>query len=90
MLLVEQGVPGLLFFVGLLFAFFIQGERLYHSLSAYPFQQRLLMGAMLSMVVIVAFLLINDLIETDKVGSFFFINLAILVRLDRWWRVRRG
>ena len=90
MLVVEQGVPGLLFFIILLFAFLVQGERLYHCLAPYPFQQRMLMGAMLSMIVITAFLLINDLVETDKIGSFFFINLAILVRMDSWWRQRRN
>jgi hypothetical protein len=37
---------------------------------------------LLSTVVIDAFLIINDLIETDKVGSFFFLAMAILVNQD--------
>jgi hypothetical protein len=42
--------------------------------------------SLLSLVVTFAFLLINDLIETDKVGSFFFINLAILVNQEIAWQ----
>jgi O-antigen ligase len=34
------------------------------------------------MVTIIAFQLINDLIETDKVGPFFFIYLAVLVNAE--------
>jgi hypothetical protein len=30
-----------------------------------------------------AFLLINDMVETDKMGSFFFICMAVLVNQDR-------
>ena len=33
-------------------------------------------------VVVYSFLIINDMIETDKVGSYFFLCLAMLVRLD--------
>jgi len=34
------------------------------------------------LITILSFLLINDMMESDKVGSFFFIGLALLVRLD--------
>jgi len=34
-------------------------------------------------VVMDAFLLINDMVETDKMGSFFFICMAVLVNQDR-------
>lgn len=90
MTLVEQGLLGLVFFMAILFAFFIRGEQLYHALAAYPERQRILLAAMLSMIIITAFLLINDLVETDKIGSFFFINLALLVRQDLFiQRVRK-
>ena len=40
------------------------------------------MAIFMCMIVISLLLLINDMIETDKVGSFFFICLAILVNID--------
>lgn len=41
------------------------------------------MTVLLCLVIIDAFLIINDLIETDKAGSFFFICLAVLINMDR-------
>lgn len=82
MTLVEQGIIGLIIFVILLYYFLIRGEKLYHRLKAYPMRQQMIMMCMLSVIIISAFLLINDLIETDKVGSFFFICYAILIRQD--------
>ncbi len=81
MTLVEQGWPGLLLLVALLFYTLIKGETIYHQTSD-PARRRLVLMALLCLVVIDSFLLINDMIETDKVGSFFFIFMAILVNLD--------
>ncbi|MEM1215959.1 MAG: O-antigen ligase family protein, partial [Bacteroidota bacterium] len=86
MLIVEQGLPGLLLFLVLLFYFLIRGEQTYHALAAYPDRQRMVLIALLSTIVIATFLIINDLIETDKVGPFFFINLAILVNQEIFLR----
>ena len=38
---------------------------------------------MLSMVAIVVSLVFSDMIEVDKTGSFFFINLALIILLSR-------
>ncbi len=81
LMLCEQGLFGLLFFLGLAIYSLILGERIYHRTSD-PFYQHAAMAVVLSLVVINSFLLINDMMETDKVGSFFFIGLALLVRLD--------
>jgi len=40
------------------------------------------MALLLSLIIVDALLLINDMIETDKVGSFFFMNMAMLVNID--------
>jgi O-antigen ligase len=82
MTLVEQGIPGLLLFLMLLVVIFLHGERLYHRLADQPYRQQMVMTLLLSLTVIAAFLIINDQLENDKVGSFFFINLAILVNQD--------
>jgi hypothetical protein len=40
------------------------------------------MAALLSFIVILSILILNDMVETDKIGSFFFFVLALLVGLD--------
>ena len=83
MLLVEQGLLGMLIFVALNFVILIYGERLYHQLTDEK-MRAILMAALLSTVVIFAFLLMNDMIETDKVGSFFFFNMAVIIAIGQW------
>jgi len=79
MTLVEQGIPGLLFFLALVFTSLLYGEHLYHQLPKGPRRTVLLMS-LLSLVVIDWLQLINDLIETDKIGPFFFLALAVIVK----------
>lgn len=81
MILVEQGWPGLLFFLMLIAFVLLRGEFLYHQLTE-PRQKQIVMMLLLSTIIILSLCIINDLIETDKIGSFFFINLAILVNMD--------
>ncbi len=78
---VEQGIPGLLIFVGMAFAVLIFGQRVYHR-TRDPFRKRWVMAIILGTIVIDSLLLINDMVETDKVGSFFFLFMAMLVRMD--------
>ena len=40
------------------------------------------MTTLLSFVILLILITINDLIETDKFGSFFFMSLAIFTNLD--------
>lgn len=81
LILVEQGWPGLILFLALSVYIFIRGEHIYHACQV-PERKRLIMAVLLALVVIYAFLIINDMIETDKVGSFFFLCIAALVRMD--------
>lgn len=81
MTMVEQGIPGLILFLVLAFYFLIRGERIYHE-TADPLRRRIVLMALLSMVVIDTLLIINDMIETDKVGPFFFLCIALLVNWD--------
>jgi UDP-N-acetylmuramyl pentapeptide phosphotransferase/UDP-N-acetylglucosamine-1-phosphate transferase len=81
MLAVEQGIPGMLIFVALVFYSLLAAERMYHQLPNKE-SQYIVMSAILSLIVILSLLLINDLVETDKIGSFFFIILAILVNQE--------
>lgn len=78
---VEQGIIGLVIFVILCIYTLLLGERLYHQ-STSTSQRTMVLMAILSIVIIDSILLINDMIETDKVGSFFFLSMAILVNID--------
>jgi O-antigen ligase len=82
MLLVEQGIPGLVIFLLLLVAFFLMGEKLYlrHHNKPVGF---LIMAVILSNVALVVNLVFSDMIEVDKTGSLFFINLTLLVLAGR-------
>jgi O-antigen ligase len=82
MTLVEQGIIGLLLFLTFGFYLLIAGERIYHQTKD-PERKWLVMSVLLSLVAIDAFLIINDLLETDKVGPFYFMGAALLAVLDR-------
>jgi len=82
MLLVEQGVLGVLIFVVLIFVVLLQAEQLYYRLPSLE-HRNILLAALLALVVIFAFLLMNDMVETDKVGSFFFLLLALVASVER-------
>ena len=77
----EQGFIGLIIFLLLIYSTIVYGEQVYHE-SEIQIRRDLVMAAILSTIVIDAFLLINDMIETDKIGSFFFFNIAIIVIID--------
>lgn len=78
---VEQGLVGLFIFLILIYFIVIYGEIVYHRCKDQQ-SKDLVMAAILSSIVIDAFLLMNDMIETDKIGSFFFFNIAIIVLID--------
>lgn len=80
--LIEQGVPGFLLFL------LVVGSALYYAEKIYNRTQdkfykvtAMTCGVMITMILVVNFL--SDLIETDKIGSLFFLCLAALVAIDR-------
>ena len=79
--LIEQGIPGLLFFLLLVGGILHYSEKLYKRISD-RFYKTVVMacGVLLMMIITVNFL--SDLIETDKIGSLFFLCLSILVVTD--------
>lgn len=81
MVLVEQGFLGALIFIVLCAWILLLGERVYHSYSDAE-TRNVIMMTLLSLISILVILIVNDMIETDKVGSFFFVYLAILVNFD--------
>ena len=82
--LAEQGVPGFVLFVTLMGTALLTAERLYHRARHRPEVRRVVLAAALSLVVIIFHLTLNELVEVDKIGSVFFVCLALLVRADSW------
>lgn len=82
LLFVEQGLPGLLIFILLVAGMFRYAQRIYTRTDD-PFWKAVasVVASILVMICTVNFL--SDLIETDKVGSVFYLCLAALVVADR-------
>ncbi|MDO7875640.1 O-antigen ligase family protein [Hymenobacter sp. ASUV-10] len=82
--LAEQGIPGFVLFVVLVAFTLLTAERLYHQTARHPALRRVVLAVTLSLVVILFHLLLNELIEVDKIGALFFVGLALLIRLESW------
>ncbi|MBC8084244.1 MAG: O-antigen ligase family protein [Hymenobacter sp.] len=83
--LAEQGIPGFLLFTALVSVALVMVERLYHR-SRSVVHRHVVMAAGLCLVIIIFHLLLNELVEVDKIGSFFYISLAVLMRAGMWVR----
>lgn len=81
MILVEQGVPGLFFFLLFSFVLFAKGEEIYHRQKDEE-SRHLVMGAILSLSIIYSLLVINDMVEADKIGVIYFFCAGLLVKFD--------
>lgn len=85
MLAVEQGIVGSLIFLAFCFVSLLFGERHYHKIGD-PFYKGIVAAAYSSFIIILSLLIVNDLIEADKVGTFFFIWAAFLTLSQYWSR----
>jgi O-antigen ligase len=81
MTLVDQGIIGLVIFLLFTVGTLLIGENIYHRIKD-PRKRDVVAMAIITVVGVDAFLLINDLIESDKVGSLYFISIAIMVKMD--------
>jgi O-antigen ligase len=85
---VEQGIIGTLIFMALCAVGLLWGEKLLQRLlQKQPTEGgqnrlQLVVTAASSFFIILLLIMVNDLVETDKIGSFFFMNLAWLVNID--------
>ena len=78
---IEQGIPGLLFFIVLLGAMLYYAQYLYHRVKDLFYKTTAItIGVIVTMIIVVNFL--SDLIETDKIGSLFFLCIATLIVTD--------
>ena len=79
---IEQGLPGLLLLLLLLgYAFYVV-QKVYHRTNdAYLRTVSITCAMLLCILCTVNFL--SDLVETDKIGSIFYITLATIISLER-------
>ncbi|MGI4734486.1 MAG: O-antigen ligase family protein [Janthinobacterium lividum] len=84
LLLAEQGVPGFVLFCALVATALLTAERLYHASAQRPEVRRVVLAVSLSLVIILCHLFLNELVEVDKIGSVFFVALAMLIRSGTW------
>jgi hypothetical protein len=78
MTLVEQGLFGFLIFIALVAFILLYGENVYHGLYD-PTDKIIIMAANICIIIILILNLINDMIEVDKVGTFFFFCASLIV-----------
>ena len=77
----EQGVMGLLLFCLLYFGMLLHTQRLYHQLQSRFYRTiALTTGIVLAMIGMINFM--SDMIETDKIGSLFWLCLGMIVLLE--------
>jgi O-antigen ligase len=81
MMAVEQGLPGLLFFLIFSVVSMLNGQRIFHQTRNVS-RRRTLIAAVLSFTLIDMLMLMNDLVETDKIGSMFFMCAAMVANID--------
>ena len=81
LLLIEQGIFGLLFFLALLALSFYKAQRIYHA-TADAFWKAAVAAVAVILVMICTVNFLSDLIETDKIGSLFYLCLAVLIIAD--------
>ena len=77
----EQGLIGLILFSALFFGMIIKAQQLYHQLQNHFYRAvAITIGMVLIMIGTINFL--SDLIETDKIGSLFWLSLGLLLWLE--------
>lgn len=81
LLAVEQGIPGLVLFLLLLGAMLYYAQHLYHRVEDIFYKTVAMMTGVI-IIMIVTVNMLSDLIETDKIGSLFFLCLSVLVMTD--------
>ncbi len=81
LLALEQGLPGLCFFLLILFAALYRVQYLFHQLQTQLYRYAaMIAGLMLSMIALLNTM--SDLIETDKIGGLFWLCIGVLIALE--------
>ncbi|HPE08784.1 MAG TPA: hypothetical protein PLT28_03505, partial [Saprospiraceae bacterium] len=87
LLAIEQGILAPILFVWMVAWAMIAGQRMYHR-ETDKRNQYVIMAAMMILFAMLVVLTINDVIESDKEGSFFYVALALIMRFH--WKSIKG
>lgn len=81
LLLSEQGVTGLAIFLFLTVVIFIYAENIYHRVNDAE-DKRIVIALSLVLLMVYVNLMLSDMLESDKVGPFFYFSMALLAAID--------
>ncbi|MBI5858878.1 MAG: O-antigen ligase family protein [Sphingobacteriales bacterium] len=78
---IEQGIPGLLILLTFFGIMLYYAQRIYHRCNDSFYKTVVITTGVIS-TMIITLIFLSDLIETDKIGSIFFLCIATLVSAD--------
>ena len=81
LMLVEQGIIGCLLFILLIYAVLFRGQMIYNRTLKVR-DKSFVAIVLLSFIIVLLNIFLSDLIETPKVGPFFFMAIALLVNME--------
>lgn len=87
LMLAEQGILAALLYCILLIFFYLNAQKYYHLSSSFEMKFLLLM-IVCSQTIFFVNNLFSDLVESNKVGAMFFINIAWIVCWQRWRNIK--
>ena len=77
----EQGFIGLVLFCGLYFGMLWRIQKLYHQFQSRFYRMvSITVGMLLTMIGVIN--VMSDMIETDKIGSLFWLSLGMILWLQ--------
>ena len=79
----EQGLVGGILFLGICMYMVFRAIHVYHRAED-PQLKALVLATLLSLITVLFHSVLNELIEVDKVGPFFWLSLVAIHKLDRW------
>jgi O-antigen ligase len=85
---IEQGFIGFLFLLISIYYFFKRCTYLYHSMED-PYYKQVLSILVMVMINILVVNFFSDMIETDKVGTFFFLCIGVLIWIDSQFQLKK-
>jgi O-antigen ligase len=78
--LIEQGLVGFLLFICTIVSFLLLAQKYYH-LATVQEQKNLIMACTMSVIGVVVNLSLSDLLEVDKIGSIYFMAIAMAINV---------
>ncbi len=81
LLLTEQGFIGMIIFGIFIILIFVEGERIYFACRTKR-DRDFMMAILVSQLIILFNIMMADLIETDCIGTLFFMNISLMILMD--------